>query len=154
VSADSLAIETTVEPGLWLNGAAHELRSAFSNLVQNAVRYTGPDGRVSIRWQVAGEGAMLQVEDTGIGIPPQHLPRLTERFYRVDVGRSRQGGGTGLGLAIVKHVLNRHEARLTIASEPGEGSVFTCLFPPERVLRRERRVPAQREDTPALASGE
>ncbi len=138
VSGDSLAVEVEVEPGLWLTGDAHELRSAFSNLVQNAVRYTGPGGRVGILWRREGEGAVFRVEDNGIGIAPQHLPRLTERFYRVDVGRSRQAGGTGLGLAIVKHVLSRHEARLRIDSEPGEGSIFTCAFPGSRVTRRER----------------
>lgn len=152
VSGDGLTIAAEVDGSLWLIGDAHELRSAFTNLVQNAVRYTGPGGRVTLRWRGEGDGARFEVEDTGIGIPPQHLPRLTERFYRVDVGRSRQGGGTGLGLAIVKHVLNRHEAHLTIASEPGEGSVFSCLFPQARVLRRDRPAPVRGEGSAPLVA--
>jgi two-component system phosphate regulon sensor histidine kinase PhoR len=124
----------------WLTGSEEELRSAFSNLVSNAVRYTPEGGEVAIAWQRRGAEAVFSVRDTGIGIASQHLPRLTERFYRVDRSRSRETGGTGLGLAIVKHVLNRHQARLEIASEPGRGSTFSVLFGDER-----RTAPAVRE---------
>ncbi len=122
-------IEASVEAGLRVPGSARELRSAFANLLSNAVRYTPEGGTIRVRWRAEGEGARFEVEDTGPGIPAQHLPRLTERFYRVDVGRSRESGGTGLGLAIVKHVLERHGARLEIHSEEGRGSRFACLFP-------------------------
>lgn len=131
-----LTLEFRCDPHVWLHGSPEELRSAFNNIVQNAVRYTPEGGRVTVRWYRGDDGAHFQVSDTGIGIPAQHVPRLTERFYRVDVGRSRDSGGTGLGLAIVKHVLSRHGARLRVDSEPGEGSVFTCDFPPERVVLR------------------
>jgi len=120
-----------------LLGNPRELRSAFGNLASNAVRYTPPGGRIELRWQwLKGEGdggAALVVADTGIGIEPQHISRLTERFYRVDRGRSRETGGTGLGLAIVKHVLERHGGRLNIRSSPGEGSCFTAWLPALRV---------------------
>lgn len=123
-------ITLTVDPSLHLDGNATELESAFSNLVFNAVRYTPPGGRIDIRWQVAvDQSPCFSVQDSGIGIAKEHLPRLTERFYRVDVGRSRQSGGTGLGLAIVKHVMTRHGGHLLIHSEPGRGSTFTCKFP-------------------------
>lgn len=124
------------EPGLWLLGVEAELRSAFSNIVFNAVRYTPAGGHIELRWYSDEEGAALQVKDDGEGIHPQHIPRLTERFYRVDVARSRAAGGTGLGLAIVKHVLLRHDAKLEVSSELGAGSVFTCRFPERRVVRR------------------
>ena len=117
-----------------LLGSAKELHSALSNLVSNAVRYTPAGGRIRIVWQADGEGAAFCVEDTGIGIEARHIPRLTERFYRVDRGRSRESGGTGLGLAIVKHVLTRHQAALEIASEPGRGSRFTVRFPAGRIV--------------------
>jgi two-component system phosphate regulon sensor histidine kinase PhoR len=126
-----------VEP-LWLLGAEPELFSAFSNLVFNAMRYTPETGRVVMRWRQEPDGASLSVQDTGIGIASEHLPRLTERFYRVDRSRSRDSGGTGLGLAIVKHVLQRHRAELFIDSELGKGSLFTCHFPVERVTREAR----------------
>jgi two-component system, OmpR family, phosphate regulon sensor histidine kinase PhoR len=131
-----LTVEVQADPDLWLNGAESELQSAFSNLVSNAVRYTPAGGRVTLRWYGDEAGAHFEVEDTGIGIASQHIPRLTERFYRVESDRSRASGGTGLGLAIVKHVLQRHDARLRVESRPGEGSRFICDFPPERVLRR------------------
>jgi len=127
-----LALEA--EEGLWLLGSRSELRSAFSNLIFNAVRYTPAGGRIHVRWYSDEQGAHFEVHDTGIGIATQHIPRLTERFYRVDVGRSREAGGTGLGLAIVKHVLMRHDARLSIDSTPGEGSTFACHFPREQIL--------------------
>jgi len=124
----------------WLSAAEDELRSAFTNLISNAVRYTPERGEIAIGWRRAGEHGVFSVRDTGIGIAPHHIPRLTERFYRVDRSRSRETGGTGLGLAIVKHVLNRHQARLHIASEPGRGSTFSAEFPAERL-----RVPQRRD---------
>lgn len=116
--------------GLW--GSSQELHSAFGNLVSNAVRYTPEGGCITLAWQDEGEFLRFSVTDTGIGIPREHIPRLTERFYRVDRGRSRGSGGTGLGLAIVKHVLARHHARLEIKSEPDKGSTFSVVFPRER----------------------
>jgi two-component system phosphate regulon sensor histidine kinase PhoR len=116
------------ERGLDLVGSLKELESAFGNLVSNAIRYTPEKGEVRLRWQRTDEGAAFEVEDTGIGIAPEHIPRLTERFYRVDRGRSRETGGTGLGLAIVKHALSRHGGHLAIASEPGRGSRFSARF--------------------------
>jgi two-component system phosphate regulon sensor histidine kinase PhoR len=126
-------IEIEANPELGLIGNASDLRSAFSNLVFNAVRYTPPHGVIKMQWSATKEGASFIVSDTGIGIEAHHLPRLTERFYRVDVSRSRQNGGTGLGLAIVKHVLNRHDGELNIESEVGTGSTFSCRFPSKRV---------------------
>jgi two-component system phosphate regulon sensor histidine kinase PhoR len=117
-----------------LLGDEAEILSAFSNLVDNAAKYTPASGRIGLSWQVNGEGmARFTVEDTGPGIAAEHLPRLTERFYRVDSGRSRDAGGSGLGLAIVKHVLQHHGATLEIESTPGVGSRFTCVFPSRRV---------------------
>ncbi|HRO27925.1 MAG TPA: phosphate regulon sensor histidine kinase PhoR [Luteimonas sp.] len=123
--------------GVDLVGSTKELHSAFSNLVSNAVRYTPAGGTITIRFEREGTGAVLSVRDSGYGIPAAHLPRLTERFYRVSTSRSRESGGTGLGLAIVKHVLNLHHARLEIASEVGRGSVFSCHFGARRVQQRE-----------------
>ena len=128
-------ISLDVDPTAWLRGCSSELHSAFSNLVSNAVRYTPPDGEIHIRWWVDDEGAHYAVRDTGIGIEPEHIPRLTERFYRVDTARSRANGGTGLGLAIVKHVLRSHDATLRVESTPGEGSTFIADFPVKRVVR-------------------
>ncbi|MCP5145357.1 MAG: phosphate regulon sensor histidine kinase PhoR [Gammaproteobacteria bacterium] len=110
-------------------GAEKELFSAFSNIIFNAVKYTPPRGVIRIRWYRDDKGAHMEVQDNGIGIPPHDIPRVTERFYRVDEGRSRAHGGTGLGLAIVKHVLQRHKATLTVTSELGKGSTFHCSFP-------------------------
>jgi len=110
-----------------------ELQSAFSNIVVNAARYSEPNGDIDIHWWADEKGAHLAIRDSGIGIEAHHLPRLTERFYRTDTGRSIAEGGTGLGLAIVKHVLKRHDAWLEIHSEPGKGSTFTCHFPRERI---------------------
>ena len=123
----SLTIEA--DPKLFIYGAEKELYSAISNLVTNAVRYTPDGGAIQLRWHADAKGAHLEVQDNGQGIAPQHIPRLTERFYRGDAGRSRDVGGTGLGLAIVKHVLNRHHASLRIASTLNKGSTFTCDFP-------------------------
>jgi two-component system phosphate regulon sensor histidine kinase PhoR len=116
-----------------LLGEDIQIHSAFSNLVENAAKYTPPDGSVQIRWWTDEHGGHFSVTDTGIGIASEHIPRLTERFYRVDAGRSRATGGSGLGLAIVKHVLQRHGAQLSIESEEGHGSTFTCDFPRERL---------------------
>lgn len=119
-----------------LKGSEAELRSAFSNLVFNAVKYTPDEGEIRIRWWGDEQGAHLAVQDSGIGIDPKHLPRLTERFYRVDSSRNASTGGTGLGLAIVKHVLLRHRGSLDISSVPGKGSSFTCHFPTQQVEQR------------------
>ena len=130
----SVADEARVD--LW--GSTKELHSAFSNLVANAVRYTPADGEINVRFsRDADGGATLSVRDTGYGIPAAHLPRLTERFYRVSTSRSRESGGTGLGLAIAKHVLGLHDARLDIASDVGKGSTFACRFGPARVRPRD-----------------
>ena len=119
-----------------LLGNESELHSIGYNLVHNAVRFTPPGGRVDVYWRGGENGAELAVSDTGIGIPRDQIPRVTERFYRVDPGRSRATGGTGLGLAIVKHALQRHNGRLTIDSEEEQGSTFTCTFPASRIARR------------------
>ncbi|MDF2939781.1 MAG: phoR [Gammaproteobacteria bacterium] len=121
-----------IDQSLGLLGEASELHSAFSNLVMNAVYYTPQQGEIFISWHADDKAIFFTVKDTGMGIPTKDIPRLTERFYRVDKGRSRQSGGTGLGLAIVKHVLMRHEAKLDIQSELGKGSIFTAIFPIER----------------------
>ncbi len=112
-----------------LRGSNQYLHSAFSNLVTNAVRYTPPEGSIDIHWEAVPEGLRFRVVDTGYGIPAEHLPRVTERFYRVSTSRSRGSGGTGLGLSIVKHALHVHQARLEIESEVGRGSTFACIFP-------------------------
>jgi len=117
-----------------LLGDEVQIHSAFANLVDNAAKYTPADGSVQMRWWTDKAGAHFSVTDTGIGIAREHIPRLTERFYRVDAGRSRATGGSGLGLAIVKHVLQRHGAQLSIESEEGLGSCFSCHFPSQRVL--------------------
>jgi two-component system phosphate regulon sensor histidine kinase PhoR len=115
-------------------GSADELQSAFINLISNAVRYTPLGGRIEIRWTPTLEGgAAFVVQDSGPGIAPEHIPRLTERFYRVDSGRSSESGGTGLGLSIVKHALQRHDARLEIDSAPGAGARFAAIFPAKRI---------------------
>jgi len=116
-----------------LRGSEPELVSAFGNLISNAVRYTPAGGTIRISWHASAQGAEFAVQDSGIGIDPKHIPRLTERFYRIDRGRSRDAGGTGLGLAIVKHSLNRHQAQLEITSTPGVGSRFAARFPASRV---------------------
>jgi len=118
----------------WLLGDEAMVHSAFANLLDNAAKYTPVGGVISMRWWTDREGGHLAVQDSGIGISPEHIPRLTERFYRVDPGRSRATGGSGLGLAIVKHVLQRHGAILEIVSTEGRGSTFTCHFPPDRLV--------------------
>ena len=117
----------------WLKGSLQEIRSALGNLVSNAVRYTPEGGEITLAWGERGAEGVFAVTDTGEGISAEHIPRLTERFYRVDRSRSRETGGTGLGLAIVKHVLTRHGARLDIQSTPGKGSTFSAIFPASRV---------------------
>ena len=134
LSAGRHKVIFVLESPAWINGAEDELRSAFGNLVSNAIRYTPAGGEVRLSWKAGTDGgAVFSVRDTGIGIDAQHLPRLTERFYRVDRGRSRETGGTGLGLAIVKHVVNRHAAKLEVTSEPGRGSCFSVAFPENRI---------------------
>lgn len=127
-------IELEADEELCLRGEEHVLRSAFANVLFNAVQYTPGGGTIRMRWYADAEGAHFEVEDNGIGVPPAHIPRLTERFYRVDKGRSRATGGTGLGLAIVKHALNRHDGRLRVRSEVGVGSTFTCDLPTARAV--------------------
>jgi two-component system phosphate regulon sensor histidine kinase PhoR len=138
ISAESLSagrhqIHCALPPDLRIRGSASALRSIISNLVNNAVNYTPEGGQIDIGWEHTASGGCLFVKDTGIGIPPNHLPRLTERFYRVDQGRSRDTGGTGLGLAIVKHALSRHQGALHIDSEPQVGSTFSACFPAQRI---------------------
>jgi len=121
-------------------GSREELASAFGNLVSNAIRYTPAKGAIKLAWRIDDDGSgVFAVTDSGIGIAPEHIPRLTERFYRVDRSRSRATGGTGLGLAIVKHIMNRHRGGLVVASAEGEGSTFTAYFPmagaPETVVK-------------------
>src|SRR5712691_2588337 len=131
------AVSLEGSPRVDLLGSEGELASAFGNLLSNAIRYTPPGGKVAIHWREDDSGASLTVEDTGPGIAPEHLPRLTERFYRVDRSRSRETGGTGLGLAIVKHAVARHQASFDIDSKPGAGSRFTVRFPAQRTLPTE-----------------
>ncbi|ORE86214.1 PAS/PAC sensor signal transduction histidine kinase [Oceanococcus atlanticus] len=126
-----------VDESLNLRGNQAELHSVISNLLSNALRYTPPQGKIEIFWENRSNGALLRVCDTGIGISPTDLPRLTERFYRADTARSRETGGTGLGLAIVKHALERHEGQLKIRSQLGQGSEFTCHFPRTRSVTRD-----------------
>ena len=129
-------VRARVESNEPLLGLESEIHSAFSNLVDNAAKYTGPDGWIEMHWWVDDEGGHFSVSDSGIGIPAEHIPRLTERFYRVDVGRARATGGSGLGLAIVKHVLQRHGGTLEIQSTLGQGSTFICHFPLHRIQQR------------------
>jgi len=137
LSADrNHVINLEADPTLVLKGSEAELRSAFSNLVFNAVKYTPDGGEIRIRWWHNEHGAHLAVQDSGIGIESKHLPRLTERFYRVDSSRASNTGGTGLGLAIVKHVLLRHQGRLDVNSTPSKGSTFTCHFPLSQAIVR------------------
>jgi len=138
-------VRVRIESAAQLRGVEPEIHSAFSNLVDNSAKYTPADGSVEMRWWADDEGGHFAVSDTGYGIPAEHIPRLTERFYRVDPGRSRGTGGSGLGLAIVKHVLQRHGGTLEVQSALGTGSTFTCHFPAERV------VPLEQPTTAALA---
>ena len=133
-------ISASIDSAAGLRGSLHEIHSALGNLVTNAVRYTPAGGTVHLNWSSDGSSATFAVQDTGMGIPAHHIPRLTERFYRVDRSRSRESGGTGLGLAIVKHILNRHQAQLDISSEPGQGSRFAAVFPAQRIVSRTTEV--------------
>jgi two-component system phosphate regulon sensor histidine kinase PhoR len=133
LSAGKHEITLTIRDAATVLGGRDELASAFGNLVSNAVRYTPEGGRIALDWRVTPDGGEFSVTDSGIGIAAEHIPRLTERFYRVDRSRSRATGGTGLGLAIVKHVLIRHQGELLIDSEPGQGSRFTVRLPARRV---------------------
>jgi len=124
-----------LESDCGLYGSQHEVESAFTNLLVNGLKYTPGEGTVRMRWWADEDGAYFAVIDSGIGIPAEHIPRLTERFYRVDAGRSRGAGGSGLGLSIVKHALQRHGGWLDVRSEEGRGSTFTCHFPPQRLWK-------------------
>ena len=132
--ADIARIAVNVDSTARLSGNAAEIETVIVNLLSNATRFTPSEGDITLTWRSGSDGADLIVADTGEGIDPEFIPRLTERFFRIDKGRSRDDGGTGLGLAIVKHVLVRHDAELIINSEPGKGSEFCCHFPPERVV--------------------
>ncbi|MFN3918687.1 MAG: phosphate regulon sensor histidine kinase PhoR [Methylohalobius sp.] len=129
------SVQLYIESRQFLLGNEQELRSAFTNLIVNAIKYTPATGTITVRWYTTGQGACLEVSDTGLGIPAEHIPRLTERFYRVPGAEQLNPTGTGLGLAIVKHVLNRHQARLEIDSRLGQGSTFRCHFPAERMVQ-------------------
>jgi two-component system phosphate regulon sensor histidine kinase PhoR len=135
LSENAHALRLEVASGADLLGNREELRSAFGNLLSNAIRYTPKGGAIVLRWSERDGQPLFSVQDSGIGIAAQHIPRLTERFYRVDRSRSRETGGTGLGLAIVKHIAMRHQARLEVTSEEGKGSTFTLVFPARRTLR-------------------
>jgi two-component system phosphate regulon sensor histidine kinase PhoR len=135
-------VQLALQTDAALLGKESELHSIFYNLVNNAVRFTPATGTVRVVWRAVDTAAVFEVIDTGIGIPEEQIPRVTERFYRVDPGRSRASGGTGLGLAIVKHALQRHEGELWIVSREGEGSTFSCRFPKERVVFRSDAVQA------------
>jgi len=130
------SIDLDLDPHLFLMGDPVELRSAFSNLVFNAIKHTPEGSRLHLSWHHKEGQPVFAVSDDGEGIALEHIPRLTERFYRIDKGRSRASGGTGLGLAIVNHVLIRHDAQLTISSEPGRGSTFACRFPARSAILR------------------
>ncbi len=134
LSAGRHRVVLQADAGFDLLGAESELGSAFGNLVSNAIRYTPAGGEVRLIWRASPSGAAFIVADTGLGIEAEHISRLTERFYRIDRGRSRETGGTGLGLAIAKHALARHQATLKIESEPGKGSSFSAHFPASRVI--------------------
>jgi two-component system, OmpR family, phosphate regulon sensor histidine kinase PhoR len=128
-------IELLLETDTHITGEEQELRSAFTNLLGNALKYSPDDSTVTIRWRRSESAVILDVKDQGEGIVAAEIPRITERFYRVEVKRSKKVSGTGLGLAIVKHVLMRHDAKLNIVSEPGKGSCFSCCFPVTRACR-------------------
>jgi len=133
---NSPALTFDISSDVGLLGSESELYSIFYNLISNAARFTPNDGEVVITWAAKPTGAEFTVADTGVGIPEELIPRITERFFRVDPGRSREMGGTGLGLAIVKHALQRHHGTLTIESQLGKGSTFRCAFPESRVAAR------------------
>ncbi len=133
-------ITLNADQALYLHANLQEIYSVFSNLVFNAVQYTPEFGRIDVCWYEDDEGPHFSVKDNGLGIASEHIPRLTERFYRIDKGRSREKGGTGLGLAIVKHALARHDGKLFIDSELSKGSLFRCDFPKTLIVRSETKV--------------
>ncbi|MGF6755208.1 phosphate regulon sensor histidine kinase PhoR [Paraburkholderia sp. GAS42] len=137
LSGERHAFTFDIDEGLTVTGVETEILSALGNLVTNAIRYTPDGGKIHVDWHANGGSALFSVTDSGLGIPAADIPRLTERFYRVDRSRSRDTGGTGLGLAIVKHVLQRHDAQLEVKSEVGRGSTFTVRFPASRTARRQ-----------------
>lgn len=141
-------IEMQLDADLKLLGCEAEVASVLTNLLDNAVNYTPAGGSIKLRWWGNGQGAYFSVSDTGLGIAARDVPRITERFYRVDVARSQASGGTGLGLSIVKHALEKHEARLQVDSQPGVGSIFTCHFPVHRMHRDEPGSSTQAETAP------
>ena len=147
------SITLTLESAAYLTGSLQEIHSALGNLVSNAVRYTPEGGTIDLSWRERDSEAVFAVRDSGMGIAPEHIPRLTERFYRVDHSRSRETGGTGLGLAIVKHVLTRHGARLEVQSIPGRGSTFSAIFPASRVIQLNSSGNVIKFPQPAQAAG-
>ncbi len=151
LSAGRHSLRFSGDDAVQIAGAESELHSAVGNLVSNAIRYTPAGGSVDVTWSMRPDGGgELEVRDSGIGVQKEHLPRLTERFYRVDGSRSRDTGGTGLGLSIVKHVVQRHGGELDIRSEPGQGSSFTLVFPAVRVRRVESAADAAPATTAAV----
>jgi len=133
-----VALNLDLPEAFVMRGDADQLRQVLTNLMENAIKYSGAGATVTVRLSapdylapLRGNGVVLEVQDTGPGMEPRHIPRLTERFYRVDSHRSREKGGTGLGLAIVKHIVNRHRGRLRIESAPGQGSTFKVILPVE-----------------------
>ena len=135
-----------------ISGKRNELYSAVSNLVVNAAKYTPANGEITVRTYFTDESFIIAVSDNGIGIEAHHIPRLTERFYRVDVSRSSDSGGTGLGLAIVKHILARHDAELVIESQYGKGSEFRCEFPLARVSKVDQAIAADNQSAETAAA--
>lgn len=136
LAQDKYELSFHCELGLDSHGNELQLRSACSNLISNAIRYTEPGGKITVQWRSVASGGLFSVADTGEGIAPQHISRLTERFYRVDSARSRQTGGSGLGLAIVKHALSHHHSELNISSELGKGSIFSFVIPQHLIERK------------------
>lgn len=132
ILTDTHTLSLDIPDNARLYGSYKELYSAFSNLIVNAIKYSPDGGDITIKWEANQANGVFSVKDTGIGIDPRYIPRLTERFFRVDKGRGSKTGGTGLGLAIVKHVLLHHDAKLQIHSQPGSGSIFSCHFPANR----------------------
>ncbi|MEL4428409.1 phosphate regulon sensor histidine kinase PhoR [Shewanella mangrovisoli] len=136
LAQDKYELSFHCEAGLNSHGNELQLRSACSNLISNAIRYTEPGGKITVQWRSVATGGLFSVTDTGEGIAPQHISRLTERFYRVDSARSRQTGGSGLGLAIAKHALSHHHSELNISSELGKGSTFSFVIPSHLIERK------------------
>jgi two-component system phosphate regulon sensor histidine kinase PhoR len=141
VSSGGHELTVEIDDQLMIMGSYNELYSAFSNIVLNAITYTPDGGTIGITWRLDESGSpVFSVQDTGVGISPEHIPRLTERFYRVDQARSRELGGTGLGLAIVKHIMLRHNAELRIRSRLNHGSIFSCIFPKSSACARDQKA--------------